>query len=206
MNDDLEQNKIKNGKDSYHHKNLKEALITAGIDMIYRDGIGAFSLRKLSKKVGVSPTACYNHFKNLEDLLQSIFNFISEQFAQALCEAVEKNEYNSITISMGCEYVKFFAEHPNYFSLLFDSKSLGIEIGEDHIDSSPIFSPMEIFKENALKELRTFQIPEEELRDDLLIMWGAVHGLAAMANMRGIHYEGDWVSLTENLLRRKIML
>ena len=102
--------------------------------------------------------------------------------------------------------VKFFAEHPNYFSLLFDSKSLGIEIGEDHIDSSPIFSPMEIFKENALKELRTFQIPEEELRDDLLIMWGAVHGLAAMANMRGIHYEGDWVSLTENLLRRKIML
>lgn len=190
----------------YHHKNLKEALITAGIEMIYREGIGAFSLRKLSKEVGVSPTACYNHFQNLEELLQSIFDFITWQFAQVLRPAVEENRYESITISMGCAYVKFFAEHPHYFSLLFDSKALGIRIKEDHVEFPSTFTPMQIFQECAQLELNKLGIPEQEMRDDLLIMWASAHGLAAMANMKGIHYEGDWVALTENLLRRKVIL
>ena len=33
-----------------------------------------------------------------------------------------------------------------------------------------------------------------------------VHGLAAMANMRGFHYGGDWGLLTETLLDTKINL
>ena len=44
--------------------------------------------------------------------------------------------------------------------------------------------------------MRELNIDENELRDDLLVMWATVHGLAAMANMKGIQYEnGDWAPL-----------
>ena len=60
------------GKKPYHFGNLKETLIEQGIALIYEEGIEKFSLRKLAKKVGVSATACYNHFGNIEELLQAM--------------------------------------------------------------------------------------------------------------------------------------
>ena len=55
--------------------------------------------------------------------------------------------------------------------------------------------------------MRELNIDENELRDDLLVMWAAVHGLAAMANMKGGQYDsGDWGALTERLLLSKVML
>lgn len=35
-------------------------------------------------------------------------------------------------------------------------------------------------------------VAESEYHDNLIIMWAAVHGLAAMANMKGFQYSGDW--------------
>lgn len=51
-----------------------------------------------------------------------------------------------------------------------------------------------------------FQICEENFHDNLVVMWAATHGLAAMANMKGFHYDGDWGQLTEKLLETKITL
>jgi len=55
--------------------------------------------------------------------------------------------------------------------------------------------------------MRELNIDEKELRDDLLVMWAAVHGLAAMANMKGVQYDnGDWGALTERILLNKVIL
>ena len=52
-----------------------------------------------------------------------------------------------------------------------------------------------------------YPVSYTHLRDDLLVMWAAVHGLAAMANMKGVQYDsGDWGALTERLLLSKVML
>ena len=63
------------------------------------------------------------------------------------------------------------------------------------------------FVNGAKRSMRELNIDEKELRDDLLVMWAAVHGLAAMANMKGVQYDsGDWGALTERLLLSKVML
>ncbi len=59
-------------KKPYHFGNLKEALIEQGIELIHEEGIEKFSLRKVAKRVGVSATACYNHFENMEELIQGM--------------------------------------------------------------------------------------------------------------------------------------
>ena len=197
---------MKENSKSYHHKNLKETLITKGIEMIYEKGMSSFSLRKLSKEVGVSATACYNHFVNVDELLKAMIQFITDKFTEVLKQAALENAYNSVTISMGCAYVKFFVEYPHYFSFLFDSQNLGIIITDNGIISDGSFEPFTVFERESRNEIEKMCISKDELRNDLLIMWASVHGLAAMANMKGITLEGDFVQLTEKLLRKKVVL
>ena len=197
---------MKENSKSYHHKNLKEALITQGIEIIYTHGMSSFSLRKLSREVGVSAAACYNHFANVDELLKAMIQFITDKFTEVLKQAALENKYKSVTISMGCAYVKFFLEYPHYFSFLFDSNNLGITVTYDGIVSDGSFEPFTVFEREARNEIERLGISKEELRNDLLIMWASVHGLAAMANMKGIALEGDFIKLTEKLLRKKVTL
>lgn len=194
-------------KKPYHFGNLKETLIEQGINLIHEEGIENFSLRKVAKKVGVSATACYNHFGNIDELLQGMYAYVTDRFATALKQAIEENPCHYVGISMGVAYVEFFAKYPHYFNFLFDSKYLDIRIKETEITWNSSFTPFEIFVDGAKKGMRDLNIDEKELRDDLLVMWATVHGLAAMANMKGVQYEeGDWGALTERILLNKVIL
>ena len=55
-------------------------------------GIEKFSLRKVAKQVGVSATACYNHFGNIDELLRGMYSYVIDRFAAALKQAVEDNK------------------------------------------------------------------------------------------------------------------
>ena len=49
-------------------------------------------------------------------------------------------------------------------------------------------------------------MPKSSHRNNLIAMWAMVHGLAAMANMKGFSYDGDWEELTEIILKTKLSL
>ena len=55
--------------DSYHHGNLRQALIDAGIKIINEQGEDALSLRKAAALCEVSHAAPYAHFKDKEELI-----------------------------------------------------------------------------------------------------------------------------------------
>ena len=145
------------GKKPYHFGNLKETLIEQGIELIHEEGIEKFSLRKVAKKVGVSATACYNHFGNIDELLLGMYSYVTDRFATALKQAVEKNSCQYVTISMGVAYVEFFAKYPHYFNFLFDSEYLGIQIKETEITWDGSCTPFEIFVNGAKIVFNSFR-------------------------------------------------
>ena len=198
-----EQESLREKKTAYHHGNLRKALIEEGIYMVHEDGMQTFSLRKLAKRVGVSAAACYNHFANVQELVHAMMAYISERFVQALQQAVEKSTDSSVMICMGRAYVEFFARNPHYFSVLFDSENVDIHITEDSILYSGKNEPFQLFVQEALKGAAgNGEAEGEAFRDRLLTMWAMVHGFAAMANMKGFRYEGDWGVLVEKILKK----
>jgi AcrR family transcriptional regulator len=56
----------------YHHGDLKNALIEAGIQILSQDGLHALSLRKVAQKAGVSHAAPYAHFPDKQALIAAI--------------------------------------------------------------------------------------------------------------------------------------
>jgi AcrR family transcriptional regulator len=57
---------------TYHHGDLKNALIEAGAEILSKEGIGALSLRKVAQKAGVSHAAPYAHFADKQALIAAI--------------------------------------------------------------------------------------------------------------------------------------
>lgn len=133
--------------DPYHHGNLRAELIAQGITMLNRDGIAAFSLRKLSQELGVSHAAAYRHFSSREDLFRAIFGEISQRFREALAASVALPDGSSDTapdgspetgrkgdsnrhrtlMRLGLGYVAFFRDNPEYvplFSLMHSANPL----------------------------------------------------------------------------------
>lgn len=57
---------------TYHHGSLRDALLDATADLIAREGTSGFSLRKVAKLAGVSPSAPAHHFGDTRGLLTAV--------------------------------------------------------------------------------------------------------------------------------------
>ncbi|PLS69654.1 MAG: hypothetical protein CV045_00830 [Cyanobacteria bacterium M5B4] len=57
---------------SYHHGDLKQALISAALEVVAQEGAKNLSLRQVAKRVGVSHNAPYRHFPDRDALLAAL--------------------------------------------------------------------------------------------------------------------------------------
>ncbi|THA74543.1 TetR/AcrR family transcriptional regulator [Streptomyces sp. A0642] len=97
---------------TYHHGDLRRAVLTAALDVIRTEGPAALSLRDLARRAGVSHAAPAHHFKDRTGLLTAIATEGYALFADALAGAPDLRE-------RGVRYVRFAAEHPAHFQVMF---------------------------------------------------------------------------------------
>jgi len=58
--------------DTYHHGDLRQALLNNCLKLIEEKGVSGFTLREVARISGVSPAAPYHHFKNKTELLAAV--------------------------------------------------------------------------------------------------------------------------------------
>ena len=108
------------GNKSYHHGDLRTALIEKGIEVIDQKGIEALSLRKVAAACGVSEAAPYAHFANKNELVGAIESHVSDKLLTALRESVdETGETPEGLVDLGCAFIMFFVRNPQYFDLIY---------------------------------------------------------------------------------------
>ena len=59
-------------RSSYHHGNLRQALVDATAQLIEQQGPQGFTLAEAARQAGVSAAAPYRHFTGREDLLEKM--------------------------------------------------------------------------------------------------------------------------------------
>ena len=72
-----------------HHGNLRQALIEAALPLLAKKGISGLSLREVARVVGVGHAAPYRHFKNKNELIESIAAVGYRKLSRG-CELAEK--------------------------------------------------------------------------------------------------------------------
>lgn len=108
---------------SYHHGNLREALIEAAIYLIEKTGPHSFSLSEAARRAGVSAAAPYRHFKGRDDLLEEVARLGFIEFGKALSKAYGEGGPTPLDAiqRVGSSYLKFAEEHQGYYMAMFES-------------------------------------------------------------------------------------
>ena len=186
---------------SYHHGDLRRALIETGIDFIKEKGEEALSLRKIAEMCGVSNAAPYAHFKNKDEFIAAVQRYVMDLFAAALEKTIaEDKDSLSLLPILGKTYVMYFYQNPFYYDFLFSRKNISIKLSLDNtdIEENP---PLAILQKTAASVFRKVKLPEKVIQDKMIAMWALVHGLAAIVTMPNIEFDDNWEKRIEEIIK-----
>ncbi|MFT8719588.1 TetR/AcrR family transcriptional regulator [Acetobacter sp.] len=156
---------------TYHHGDLRAALLRSARTLLEEEGITALGLRAITRHAGVSPTAAVPHFGNLTGLLSALATVGYEELADTLTPLMKQGAH-----AVGVAYVRFAMRNPGLFTLMFRSDVL------DRQD--PAFAAASARTSAILTQLVDEVRPAQIGRSHAATraaLWGKVHGLAVLA-------------------------
>jgi AcrR family transcriptional regulator len=108
------------GKESYHHGDLKRALIAAATVLIETGGSKALTLRAAATAAGVSIAAPYRHFPDRDALLAAVLTQAFDDLA-ATTETARQACADPLQAlkASGLAYVRFAVARPHIYRLMF---------------------------------------------------------------------------------------
>ncbi|MEM9798336.1 MAG: TetR/AcrR family transcriptional regulator [Pseudomonadota bacterium] len=112
------------GSKSYHHGDLRAALLMAAEQELDATGIEGFSLRKVAKRAGVSHAAPAHHFGDVRGLLTALAALGFERLVrmgEAEAAALGEDDPRGRALAYGLAYAEFAARHTALFRLCFSS-------------------------------------------------------------------------------------
>jgi len=109
---------------TYHHGDLRDALIHAALREAEQGGPEAISIKALAKELGVSQPAPYRHFADREALLAAVTAEAFRQFSATLREAVAKPSKRSKLSRFAHATVDFGLRRNGIYRLMFASRTM----------------------------------------------------------------------------------
>jgi len=188
-------------KKTYHHGDLKNALIKAALEILSKEGVTGLSLRKVARKAGVSHAAPYAYFTDKQALIAAISTEghikINKEIALVM-ERVPDDPLRQL-VEVAWVYVKFGMEEPAHFKISFSG---AVEKQRDY----PALVEMTGKNFGMVRQLVThcqaagiFASGEPDLV--AVGVWGLVHGFVSLLQEDQIsHAVMDQYSLHEMLI------
>lgn len=100
---------------TYHHGDLRAAILQAAAAAVQRDGVHAVNLRALARDVGVSHTAPRYHFGDKRGVLTAL----AVQGYVELASRLRSANSTGLFLDVGVAYVEFALTNPGLFQVLF---------------------------------------------------------------------------------------
>ena len=98
---------------------LHERLIEAALEMIDAGELAQISIRAVTKRAGVSPTAFYLHFENRDELLRACVDRCFVAFRDRIREATTEAPDGQALLGAGLGYIDFARQRPERYALIF---------------------------------------------------------------------------------------
>jgi AcrR family transcriptional regulator len=156
-------------KATYHHGDLRAALVRAAIELLEESGETELSLRAVARRAGVSPAAPYRHYADREALVSAVaavgYGELAERLAAAHPSPSTPDELASVAVA----YVLFALERPTLFRIMF-----GEPCDRDSDERVAATAAVALYVHGIVE--RTF--PRADAEALATAIWALVHGLA----------------------------
>jgi AcrR family transcriptional regulator len=157
---------------SYHHGNLRNALLAAARDLLEERGPSALSLREIARRVGVSAPSAYHHFPSFDAIAVGLAEQGAAEMAECLKAAPADGK--SRLLRIGDAYVGFARANPALYRLMF---------GEGFPRASRDGQAVRDLRQRAYAVITSAlaeRLPAADLPVAGLYLWSVVHGLALL--------------------------
>lgn len=168
------------GRGSYHHGNLREAIIAAALDMIASAGPNGFTLAEVARAVGVSGAAPYRHFKDRNALVAEIARQGFDKFAEQLFAAWNEGRPDAVVSveAVARAYLAFARREPAYYAAMFEP---GFPLEDDPVllaSSERAFGVLRLAADGATRTMPAAGRPPALMV--ALHIWSMAHGVASL--------------------------
>lgn len=186
---------------SYHHGDLREALIQAALREAEQGGPEAISIKALAQALGVSQPAPYRHFADREALLVAVTAEAFRQFNAVLRQAVATSSRRSKLSRLAQAALAFGLERSGIYRLMFASQTMACadKDSELHVAAQETFALL----------LDALGGPCDHLRErHALQIWASLHGVVMLAQQGLLTGNGIKVSraqLVEDMVAQTLL-
>jgi AcrR family transcriptional regulator len=164
---------------SYHHGELKSALLNAAASVLADRGVEGFTLRECARRAGVSHGAPAHHFGDVRGLLSA---FTAQSFEQldALTREYQRKappDGFSQLVASGTAYVEYALTERARFQLMFRSDRL--DPSDKHLRQAgqAVFG---ILQESMARTSAEAGAAGVMLAEKTALAWSIVHGFATL--------------------------
>ncbi|NEP14742.1 MAG: TetR family transcriptional regulator [Symploca sp. SIO2C1] len=190
----------KSSETSYHHKDLRQSLIKAALELIaQKQDASTLSLREVARQVGVSNAAPYRHFADKNALLAAVAEEGFHILTGCLQSSIEKTSDDPLQQlqASGVAYIKFAISHPSHYRLMFSA------FRADNLCDPPLNAAGQeafaVMMDTIVRGQKASKIQVGEPLHLAWVTWSFVHGLAMLLidHQLPITDEQDIVSVAE---------
>ncbi|MEM8695318.1 MAG: TetR/AcrR family transcriptional regulator [Pseudomonadota bacterium] len=115
----MKETATRSKKQTYHHGDLRSALIATGLKLLETKAGGEIGLREVARETGVSATAVYRHFPDKDALMAALVDAGFDKLADAQEAAAVPHEARDARFrAIGQAYVHFALAHPALFRVM----------------------------------------------------------------------------------------
>ena len=166
----------------YHHGDLPGALREAAVEVILDKGLGAFSLREVARRAGVSHAAPGYHFGDVRGLLTSVaiegFETLYNETAEAaagLQDPVERLE------AIGRAYVRVGVRYPAHCEVIFRDDVINADDERVQVAGLRAYSLLE----STVADIAEQYNSSFDVTDAARLCWAMVQGLVQLQSKFG---------------------
>lgn len=179
-----------------------EILDAADSLLIERGSADALSIRAVAERVGVTPPSIYLHFTDKEALLDAVCARYFERFdGVMMAAAAGLDDPRERALAQGLAYVRFALGNREIFQVTFSRVTPpGAPTLTDEVLLGSAFTNFS----DTVRELRVHGLlpdDEAEVTGQVLQLWSAAHGIAALMIARPGLPWGDDLALAERMLK-----
>ncbi|HLY33481.1 MAG TPA: TetR/AcrR family transcriptional regulator [Jatrophihabitantaceae bacterium] len=175
----------------YHHGNLREALVEAGVALARDGGPTAIQLRAVSRQAGVSHNAAYRHFANQEDLVAAVAERCMHQLGLLMIERMQVvtvrdrvRRAQERLQAIGLAYIEFARTEPGWFRTAFTSAQPHPSAEKARETPPPaderFTSPFALLNERLDELVEVGAVTPARRQGAEFVAWSAVHGISSL--------------------------
>lgn len=179
---------------SYHHGDLRRALVEEAVAVTRAQGADALALRDLARRVGVSHNAAYRHFADRHALVGAVAAHAMAELVRAMRARLDADEGAAPPVrrddpvvrarrrlaGIGRAYVEFAIAEPGLFRVAFSRYSPVTAEPDEH--ASPADADPYALLTAALDDLVRVGLLADDARPGAEeVCWSAVHGFASLS-------------------------